>query len=112
MSIKLQMAETSHRDWVWQFEIDDEDTGEPIDLTDATIAIAINDADGCQLILASTGNGKIVVVDTGVVQMTIPYSETGLCAGSYDIGGYYQLNGDTPDLFEGSVSVRKGIPTP
>lgn len=112
MAIAVSLAETSNRDWSWRFEVDDEDTGDPIDLTGAFIAIAFTDADGCQRIYATTDNGKISIIDVGVITLDIPYSETNLCAGTYEIGGYYQLNGDTPDLLEGSISVRTGRPRP
>jgi hypothetical protein len=112
MSITLSAAETSNRDWNYQFEVTDEDTGDLIDLTGAVIAISITDADGCQRISATTDNGKIAIVSTGVFTLSIPYSETNLCAGTYDIGGYYQLNGDTLDLLEGSIAVRTGRPRP
>jgi hypothetical protein len=112
MSITISANETSNRDWNYQFEVSDEETGDLIDLTGAFIAIAITDADGCQRIYATTDNGKITIVSTGVFTLTIPYSETNLCAGTYDIGGYYQLGGETPDLLEGSISVRTGRPRP
>lgn len=112
MSITFSSAETSNRDWNYQFEVDDEDTGEPIDLTGATIAISITDSEGCQKISATTDNGKISIVSTGVFTLSIPYSETNLCAGTYNIGGYYQLNGETLDLLDGSIAVRTGRPRP
>jgi len=112
MAITLNSAETSNRDWNYQFEVDDEDTGDPIDLTGAFIAVEITDAEGCHKIYASTDNGLISIVSTGVFTLTIPYSQTNLCAGTYNIGGYYQLNGDTLDLLEGSIAVRTGRPRP
>jgi hypothetical protein len=112
MAITVTLAETSNRDWKYQFEVVDEETGDPIDLTGAFIAIAITDTEGCQKIYATTDNGKISILDVGVIALAIPYSETNLCAGSYEIGGYYQLNGDTPDLLEGTISVRAGRPRP
>jgi hypothetical protein len=112
MGIAVSSTETSNRDWTYQFEVNDEDTGDAIDLTGAFIAIAITDADGCQKIYATTDNGKITIPSLGVVLLTIPYSETNLCAGTYDIGGYYQLNGETLDLLEGSIAVRAGRPSP
>jgi hypothetical protein len=112
MSITVNLSETSHRDWVYDFSVEDEDTGDAIDLTGAFIAIAITDADGCQRIYATTDNGKITIPSLGVVTLTILYSETNLCAGTYGIGGYYQLNGETLDLLEGSIAVRTGRPIP
>lgn len=112
MSIILNSAATSYRDWKTQFQFTDADTGALIDFTGAVIAIAVYDQDGCQRILATTGNGLISIISTGIFEMDIPESQMNLCAGSYDMGGYYQLNGETIDLFEGSLSIRRGIPTP
>jgi hypothetical protein len=112
MSITLTSAETSSRDWNYQFEIDDEETGEPIDLTGAVISIGIFDQNGCQRITATMDNGKLSIDGLGIVSMRIPYSETNLCAGTYDIGGYLQINGETLDLIEGSIAVRTGRPKP
>jgi hypothetical protein len=112
MAITLNSAATSNRDWKTQFQFNDADTGDLIDLTGAVIAIAVEDGEGNQKILATTGNGKIVIVSTGIIELTIDDAEMNLCAGSYPIGGYYQLNGETVDLFEGSLSIRRGIPRP
>lgn len=112
MSITLSSAETSNRDWNYEFTVSDEETGDPIDLTGAFIAMSITDRDGCQRISATTDNGKITIVSLGIITLAIPYSETNLCAGTYEIGGYYQLNGDTLDLIEGSIAVRTGRPSP
>lgn len=112
MAITLQASETSNRDWIYQFEVSDEETGDLIDFTGAYIAMSITDADGCQKVSATTTNGKITIIGTGVIQLTLRYADTNLCAGSYNIGGFYQLNGDTLDLLDGSIAVRKGIPAP
>lgn len=117
MSIILNSSAVSYRDWKQQFQFTDGDKdsatyGELIDLTGAFMAIAVEDMDGCQKILATTDNGKISIVSTGIAEMTIDDSEMNLCAGTYNIGGYYQLNGETIDLFEGSLSITRGIPRP
>lgn len=117
MSITLNSSVVSNRDWKTQFQFTDGDTssatyGQLIDFTGAFIAIAINDQEGCQKVLATTTNGMIAIVSLGTIELDVPYSQLNLCAGSYPIGGYYQLNGDTIDLFEGSLSISKGIPQP
>jgi hypothetical protein len=112
MGITLNSAATSYRDWKTQFQFNDADTGDLIDFSGAFIAIAVEDQGGCQKILATTDNGLIVIVSTGLIEMDIPETQMDLCAGSYNMGGYYQLNGETIDLFEGSLSIRRGIPQP
>lgn len=112
MSITLNSAATSHRDWKQQFQFNDGNTGNLIDFTGAFIAIAAEDQEGCQKFKATTSNGMIAIISTGIFEVTIPAATLALCAGSYNIGGYYVLNGETIDLFEGSLSLRRGIPRP
>ena len=112
MSITLNAATRSNRDWKTQFQFTDADTNVLIDFTGAFIAIGVYDNDGCQRILATTTNGLISIVSTGIIDMDIPYTSMTLEPGSYDIGAYYQLSGETIDLFAGELSVQKGIPQP
>jgi len=100
MAIILNSAATSYRDWKQQFQFTDGDPdsvtfGQLIDFTGAFIAIAVEDQDHCQKILATTGNGKITIISTGIFEMDLTEADMALCAGSYPIGGYYQLNGET-----------------
>lgn len=111
MPITLNSAATSHRDWKTQFQFTDAETGDLIDFTSAFIAIAVND-DHCQRIFATTDNGMITIVSLGIFELDVSESQMNLHPGSYDMGGYYQLNGETIDLFEGSLSIRRGIPKP
>lgn len=107
----------SHRDFKRQFEFTDGDPdsatyGQPIDFTGAFIAIAIDDSDHCYKILATTDNGKITIIDTGIIEISLSETDMGLAPGTYPIGGYYQLNGETNDLFTGELTVQTGIPRP
>jgi hypothetical protein len=107
----------SHRDYKRQFKFTDGDKnsdtyGQLIDFTGASISIAIHDQDHCELILATTDNGMVSIVSTGVVELAIDQSNMGMPPGYYQLGGYYQLNGETNDLFEGELAVQLGIPKP
>lgn len=117
MAITLSDSSRSYRDFKRQWLFTDGDPnsptfGQPIDFTGAFIAIAIEDQDGCQKVLATTDNGKISIISTGVIEVDLSYSDMALCPGSYPIGGYYQLNGETIDLFSGELAIQKGIPRP
>ena len=117
MSITLSDAARSHRDFkrLWEFTDGDPNSdtfGQLIDFTGAFIALAIEDQDGCQRVLATTANGKITIISTGLIEVDLTYSDMALCSGSYLMGGYYQLNGETIDLFLGDLSIQKGIPRP
>jgi len=110
MSIVLNSAATNSADWKTQFQFTDADTGDLIDFTGATIEIDVKDFDGCRRIQASTGNGLIAIVSTGVLELDVPAAtmET-LCPGTYQIGGVYSLNGETISLFTGSLAVISGV---
>lgn len=117
MAITLTDAARSHRDFKRQWQFTDgapnsATFGQLIDFTGAFIAFAVEDQDGCQKIYATTDNGKITIVSTGVIEVDLTYSDMALRPGSYPMGGYYQLNGETIDLFEGELSIQKGIPRP
>lgn len=110
MTITLNSSATNNADWKTRFEFTDGDTGDLIDFTGATIEIEVRDADGCLKIEATTGNGKIAIISTGIFEMTVPVSEMScLCPGSYQVGGVYSLNGETISLFTGTLSVVNGV---
>ena len=117
MAITLSDETRSHRDYKrqWQFTDGDPDSptyGQLIDFTGAFIAIAIEDKDYCQRLLATTDNGQITIISTGVIEVDFTAAQMNMSPGSYKIGGYYQLNGETNDLFEGELTVQRGIPKP
>jgi len=112
MGISITESAVSNRDWKAHVECTDEDTGDLIDFTGAFIAMAVEDSNQCQKILATTDNGKISIISLGIFELSIPYSEMTMPPGSYDIGGYYQVNGEVVDILEGTMSVRRGIPKP
>lgn len=112
MTTYLKDTVPSNRDWKMSIEVADADTDDLIDLTGAVVAIALDDQDGNQKVLATTDNGKLTIVSLGVIEMSIPYSEMNLNSGSYVIGGYYQLGGETIDLISGDVTITRGFPRP
>lgn len=110
MSVILSASATNNADWKTQFEFTDADTGDLIDFTGATIEIDVKDSDGCRVVAASTGNGLITIQDTGIIELDVPATTMeNLCAGTYQIGGVYSLNGDTISLFTGSLAIISGV---
>ena len=67
MTITLNSSATNNADWKTQFQFTDGETGDLIDFTGASIEIDVKDFDGCRKICASTGNGKISIISTGVL---------------------------------------------
>jgi hypothetical protein len=110
MAITLNSSTTNNADWRTQFQFTDAETGDLIDFTGATIEIAVKDFDGCQKIEATTDNGMIAIVDTGIFELNVPASTMeGLCPGTYQHGGVFSLNGETVSLFTGSLAIISGV---
>jgi hypothetical protein len=103
--------EASNRaDWTVQVSATDLETGEAIDFTGASVTVAVKDEAGCQVLLATTGNGKVTLPDVGSVQFQFLASEMKqLCAATYQIGSTCTNAGGTFQLFVGSVSVYDGV---
>jgi hypothetical protein len=106
-----QAAVFSNReDWTFTpYSIEDDSTGELVDLTSASIIVEISDQNGCQLITGSIDDGKILLVASDTFQIKIPRSSvTNLCAGTYGIGVNVTNAGETISLIVGTISVLNG----
>lgn len=104
------IAPASNRaDFERLFQIIDEDTGSPIDLSTATIVFEIAEP-GCRpVISATTDNGKITIVENSVLRVFIPRSEmTSLCAGQYELGATVENADQTESFLVGNLSVLDG----
>lgn len=97
--------------WTQVFEAIDADTGDDLDLTGASIVLEVRDPRDCSIRLsATTANGKIVIVDTGVFQVSFPASDMKtLCAQTYEVGCTVTINDATLQYIIGTVAVLDGI---
>ncbi|MGJ5075498.1 hypothetical protein [Bradyrhizobium oligotrophicum] len=106
----LSIEASNRADWTVQISATDADTGDALDFTGASVTVAVKDESGCQRLLATTDNGKITLLSTGVIQFTFDDSEMrGLCPATYLVGATYLLNGETNQLFVGTVNVYDGV---
>jgi len=93
-------------------EVVDDDTDEPIDLSQCSITVEVrNQRDRRIELSATTANGKVAVADTGIFQATFSAAEMRkLCAGTYDIGCTVKNGSEEPyQFFIGSIPVLDGI---
>jgi hypothetical protein len=99
--------------WIADYELDDADTGAALDLAGASIVMEVRDpATGCIVLSATTGNGKITIVDAGVFRVNVPAGETqGLRAGTYEVGAALTINGESRQLIIGTLPVLDGVVT-
>jgi hypothetical protein len=106
----LQAAST-RQSWTQTFEVEDEDTGDDLDLAGASIVFEIRDPRSLLTVLsATTTNGKITIVDTGVFQVTFAASDMqSLRPQTYDVGCTVTANGATLQYIIGTIPILDGI---
>lgn len=105
---------TSNReDFERLFQLVDEDTGDLIDLTSASIVFDISEPGCSPRIIATTENGKITLVEDSVFRVFIARSEMAcLCNGQYDVGSTIENAGETKSFIIGSLPVLDGRVSP
>ena len=104
---------SNQEDWKLIVEVDDEDSGEPLDLTDASVVFEARDPRSRGIVLSATSsNGKISIVDTGVFQVMFVRPEMqALTAQIYEVGCILTINGETRQYIIGTVPVLDGVVT-
>jgi hypothetical protein len=102
---------SDREDWIDTCEVRDQ-SDVLVDLSAATIVLAVKDKTSKRVLLtASTTNGKIAIVSTGIFTFTFTKAEMrGLNASiAYDVGCTIELNSVTRQFFTGKVPVIHGI---
>lgn len=96
----------------WEFPVMDfwdDDAGEAIDLSAATIDYGLYDSSGCLILTGETGDGTVTLTDDTTFQIVIARSDiTSRCAGSYRFGITVENADITKQAFSGTVSVIDG----
>lgn len=95
-----------------QIEFYDEETDEPIDVATATEAVIAVAPAGCRspVLTARLSAGQIEQTETGVIECTFSADQmSGLCAGTYDIGGTLTKDNETVQFLIGTLPVYDGI---
>lgn len=101
---------SNREDWIDQCEVLDQDDA-AVDLTTATIVLAVRNSKTKAITLtASTANGSITLVSTGIFQFAFTLNQTrSLCAETYDVGCTINLNSVTQQFFIGTIAVLDGV---
>ena len=109
MAYIINFDQSNKADWTFDITATDVDTGLAIDFTGALVTLTVKDENDCQRLTASIGSGITQPVATTLEVLFTDEQMKALCAGSYKIGAVYQLNGETNQLFHGTVSVYDGV---
>ena len=107
------LAPVSNRaDWIDCYKLIDDETDDPIDLSDATeITIEVRDRDTRRSLFSATlSGGTIEHIETGVFQwaFTLDQMRT-LCPKTYDVGLTILKDGIATQILIGSLPVYDGI---
>lgn len=107
--ISVNLETSNREDWTIQFSATDEDTGDDIVWTGASVAFKLTDENGCTCLEASTPS-SITFPDPTIVEIALTAAQMAtLCSGTYPVGCVYELNGTTAQLFTGTASIYDGI---
>lgn len=98
-------------DWSDAVLLIGEDDSEPVDLTGASVTFTVKPKSSDSTVLTgSTEAGDITFPDTGYIAWAFaPSSLTTLCAGTYRAGILIERDGETVQLFLGTVTIEEGF---
>lgn len=97
---------TNREDWTQPFEVLDEDTGDAIELSADDIVVQIKDRRSMTTRLTA----GISIVDTGVFEASFTEEQLSqICPETHWIGGTVTLEGETVQLFHGTIPILDGV---
>jgi hypothetical protein len=99
-------------DWIEEYELYDDETGEALDISTAEeITVSIRDPNSQSIELtASLSGGSITHIETGVFEWTFTAAQMrGLCAKTYEVGMTMLKDDVTTQILIGHVPVVDGI---
>lgn len=112
MSFTTNFDQSNKADWIIDISATDATPGatfgQDIDFTGASVLFVVADENGCTKLSATIGNG--ITQPTGTV-LEVAFTESqmnALCAGSYNVGCTYKINGITTQIFVGTVAIYNG----
>lgn len=98
--------------WAYIVEVVDDDTGEAIDLTAATVVFELrNPLTGSSALQATINNGRAAIIDMGFFQVTFTALDMKtLCAETYELGcTISNADSEPQQLILGYVPVLDGV---
>lgn len=108
----ILQPQSNRADWVEFVEITDQETGEPIDLTDCSIEVQVRyQNSGASTVLSGdTDGGEVTILDTGVFQIEFPASQmASINPDTYDVGAIIERDGETAQILIGTIPIIEGV---
>lgn len=97
---------TNRQTWSEIFELFDDETNEAIDLTGATVVMQFREQNCC----TPRVSASITIVDTGKFEARIELDTMrSLCPQTYDVGCTIERDGETVEIFVGTIAVVDGV---
>ena len=112
MQIATLAPVTNRGDWIDCYKLVDDETDDPIDLSDAAeITLEIREPEThCPKATATLTGGSIIHIETGVFQWTFPLAQMrSLCPRTYDVGLTILKDAITTQILIGRLPVLDGI---
>lgn len=97
---------TNRSSWSEIFELYDDETGDPVDLTGATIVLQFRDQDCCAPRFTATIN----IIDIGKFQASGTLQQMKcFCAQTYEVGCTIARDDETAEYIVGAIAILDGI---
>jgi hypothetical protein len=112
MQIAPLPAVSNRADWIDAYKLLDDETGHPIDLSDATeITVEIRDRETRSPQFSATlSGGTVEHIETGIFQWSFSLSQMrSLCPKTYDVGLTILKDEITTQILIGTLPVYDGI---
>lgn len=105
------LAPTSNRsDWTETVLLEDNESGDVIDLTGCRVTLTVRDEHNCARLTADSNAGTITFPDVGMFAWNfLEGTMRGLCAGAYHVGVRIARDTKTVQLIIGTVNVMEGL---
>ncbi|MBA2690075.1 MAG: hypothetical protein H0U63_04665 [Burkholderiales bacterium] len=108
MAYITSFDQSNAADWAFDVTATDAETNLPIDFTGATVAFAVKDTNGAEVLSATVGDG--ITISTTTISVLFDDGDMNdISPGAYKVGMIYRLNAETNQILTGTVTIYDGI---
>lgn len=101
---------TNQEDCIIYFAATNDDTGDPFDISGASIVCEVRSPEDRSVVLSATNSNGVTFPDNFTIKVQFTRTQMqALTEGHYDIGVVATLNGETVQLARGTLPVQDGV---